>query len=77
MIYIYLESMETTYADRKNGGAFAVNYIPELTKLAQENEDFSGESEALNGGYTMPSNMDCGGDVRTFFGAAAQHSCRR
>ncbi len=55
LIYIYLESMETTYADRKNGGAFAVNYIPELTKLAQENEDFSGESEALNGGYTMPS----------------------
>lgn len=36
LIYIYLESMETTYADENNGGAFTENYIPELTKLAQE-----------------------------------------
>ena len=53
LIYIYLESMETTYADENNGGAFTENYIPELTKLAQENEDFSGETTDLNGGYTV------------------------
>ena len=53
LIYIYLESMETTYADENNGGAFTENYIPELTKLAQENEDFSGETTDLNGGYAV------------------------
>lgn len=54
LIYIFLESMETTYADMGNGGAFDENVIPELTVLAQENEDFSGESKQLNGGYAMP-----------------------
>ncbi len=36
LIYIFLESMETTYAD-----AFSQNYIPELTALADENINFS------------------------------------
>lgn len=54
LIYIFLESMETTYADTANGGAFEENAIPDLTKLAQENEDFSGDSTELNGGYAMP-----------------------
>ena len=50
LIYIYLESMEVTFADRDSGGAFPENVIPELTALARENEDFSGSSDALNGG---------------------------
>lgn len=54
LIYIFLESMETTYADTQSGGAFSRNVIPELTRIAQENEDFSGETEELNGGYSMP-----------------------
>ena len=54
LIYIFLESMETTYADTQNGGAFTENVIPELTQIAQENEDFSGETDKLNGGYSMP-----------------------
>ncbi|MCI9023281.1 MAG: sulfatase-like hydrolase/transferase [Dorea sp.] len=54
LIYIFLESMETTFADQDNGGAFRKNVIPELTELAQEYEDFSGESTGLNGGYSMP-----------------------
>lgn len=54
LIYIFLESMETTYADEEAGGAFDVNVIPELTRLAQENEDFSDESKKINGGYAMP-----------------------
>ena len=49
LVYIYLESLEMTYADEKSGGAFEKNIIPELTKLGQENEDFSGESKLLNG----------------------------
>lgn len=51
LIYIFLESMETTYADRENGGAFQENVIPELTKIAEENEDFSGDNSKLNGAY--------------------------
>ena len=54
LIYIFLESMETTYADKENGGAFDQNVIPELTALAQENENFAGDSQELNGGYSMP-----------------------
>lgn len=54
LVFIYLESMETTYADKENGGDFGENLIPELTTLAQENEDFSGSDKKLNGGYSMP-----------------------
>lgn len=54
LIYIFLESMETTYADVESGGAFEENCIPELTELALENEDFSGAETALNGGEAMP-----------------------
>ena len=54
LIYIFLESMETTYSDEDDGGAFEKDVIPELTELAQENEDFSGKSNKLNGGYSMP-----------------------
>ena len=55
LIYIYLESLETTFTSKENGGGFEENTIPELTALAQENEDFSGADPALNGGYSMPS----------------------
>lgn len=54
LIFIYLESMETTYADEASGGAFPVNTIPELTKIAMENEDFSGDASLLNGGIVLP-----------------------
>lgn len=56
LIYIYLESMEMSYADKENGGARDENVIPKLTKLAEENEDFSGtDNTILNGAYSMPS----------------------
>ena len=54
LIFIYLESMETTYADEASGGAFPSNTIPELTRIAMENEDFSGASTSLNGGIVLP-----------------------
>lgn len=54
LIYIFLESMETTYSDEDSGGAFGKDVIPELTEIAQENEDFSGKDNKLNGGYSMP-----------------------
>lgn len=54
LIYLYLESTEVTFADEKSGGAFKENVIPELTDIALENEDFSGDDGILNGGYAMP-----------------------
>ena len=45
--------METTYSDVDDGGAFDENVIPELTEIAQTNEDFSGADPKLNGGYSL------------------------
>ncbi len=51
LIWIFMESMESTYADRKDGGTMDENLIPELTEIARENEDFSADgSETINGG---------------------------
>lgn len=52
LIYIYMESMEVAYSDTTNGGAFENNYIPELTQLAEQYEDFSGSQATLNGAYS-------------------------
>ena len=49
LIYIYLESLEVTDADRASGGAFDENYIPELVQLARDNEDFSGDDGKIHG----------------------------
>lgn len=54
LIYIYLESMETTYSSTENGGAFETDVIPELTAIAQAGEDFSGSETRLNGAYALP-----------------------
>ena len=52
LIYIYLESMESTYASKDAGGEFDENYIPELTDLARNNVSFS-NSDKLGGAYTV------------------------
>lgn len=67
LIYLYLESMETTYGDLESGGAFPENVIPELTRIAKENEDFSGAGQELNGAQILP-----GGGFTT--GAIFAHS---
>ncbi len=69
LIFIYLESMESSFSSYENGGSSKVNYIPELTRLAKENEDFSGSDKKLNGGYAMPgSTWTMGGIVATTAG---------
>ena len=50
LIYIYLESMESTYSDKKDGGAYDHNFIPALTNLALDNINFS-NSDKLGGAY--------------------------
>lgn len=54
LIYIYLESMELTYADEANGGAWDENLIPELTELAREGDTFAGADSKLNGAIVLP-----------------------
>ena len=61
LIYIYLESMEVTYGDVENGGGFSKSRIPELTRLAEENENFSGNESRLNGGVSLPGSIFTGG----------------
>ena len=55
LIYIYLESMESTLASKGDGGGLDFNCILELTTLAEENTNFS-DSDKLGGGYPA-----CGG----------------
>lgn len=50
LIYIFLESMESTYASKEEGGEFEENYIPELTELAKSNVSFS-NCDKMGGAY--------------------------
>ena len=52
LIYIYLESMESTFSDTAHGGAFSENYIPELTRIAEDNISFTGTEGGVNGGFS-------------------------
>ena len=57
LIYIFLESVEMTYTDKEEGGAFEQGCIPELTELAKENYCFAGKgSKELEGGISMPGS---------------------
>jgi len=49
LIYIISESMEFTYADKANGGAYDENLIPNLTKYAQNEISFRNSN---NAGFT-------------------------
>lgn len=61
LIYIYLESMETTYMSAEEGGAQETNLLPRLTALAQDNLHFAGTDnfsgmQSLSGlNWTMAS----------------------
>ncbi len=50
LIYIYLESMETSYLAKAQGGALQTNVIPELYALARENINFSHNADV--GGFS-------------------------
>lgn len=43
LIYIFLESMETTYGDPSAGGPIVSDFMPELTQLQKEHVSFSGK----------------------------------
>lgn len=52
LIYIYLESMETTFLSKELGGAMDENLIPELYQLAKDNTCFSNSDSDVGGFYT-------------------------
>ena len=51
LIFIFAESIESTYASKEEGGQFEQNFIPELCFLAEQNINFS-NTKGL-GGITM------------------------
>ena len=59
LVYILLESMETSYLSKELGGAIDYNLIPELTQLAENNINFShnehvgGFREVYGSGWTI------------------------
>ena len=53
LIYIFLESMETTYYSTKEGGMAEESLIPEISKLAKENINFSNNEKNIGGAYTL------------------------
>ena len=54
LIYIYVESMETTYAYYDGGSGNKVNFIPNLTEIAAENISFSNHEDGSLGGFHTP-----------------------
>lgn len=53
LIYIFLESMETSFASVEEGGFMQENFIPYLTELAKENISFS-DKNVLGGAHAVP-----------------------
>lgn len=53
LIYIYLESMEQTFMSFEDGGCYENDYIPELTRLARENVNFSDQATQLGGAMAI------------------------
>ena len=54
LVYIILESMETTYFSKSEGGALENNVIPELYNLAKQNTNFSHNNDI--GGWGFVTN---------------------
>ncbi|WP_405320292.1 sulfatase-like hydrolase/transferase [Frisingicoccus sp.] len=55
LIYIFIESGESTNQDVANGGYFDVNYIPEMTEIAKGNISFS-QSDQIEGAAVAPAS---------------------
>ena len=55
LIVIQVESLETSFQNKENGGLLDTNYIPELTQLAKENISFS-SSDLISGAIVLPES---------------------
>ncbi len=63
LIYIYLESMETTFLSKEQGGSMDECVIPELYDLAVENTNFSGTDQVGGWGYMSGGTWTTAGIV--------------
>lgn len=52
LIYIFLESMETTYYSKEGGRLSEKDLIPEISRLSKENVNFS-DTDTIGGAYTL------------------------
>lgn len=68
LIYIFMESMENTFAPEEYGGLEYGNFIPEMCDLQFENTNFSVEDSVLNGA------LSSSGTTWTIGGMIAQTS---
>lgn len=66
LIFIYMESMEATYASVSEGGGKPYNYIPNLYKLAEDNVSFSNTDTF--GGHSVYDGWTFGGLVSSTSG---------
>lgn len=55
LIFIYVESMENSYASKDVGGSQDKNYISELTELAKDNVNFSNTEQLGGASVYVPS----------------------
>lgn len=67
LIFIYMESMENTYASVEDGGGKPINYIPELTQLADEHVSIS-NTDKIGGIY---ANERSGWTIAALLGATS------
>ena len=65
LIVLYVESLETTYTSKENGGDYASNLIPELSKLAQDNINFSHQDKLGGAHIVAGTGWTTGGLVAT------------
>ncbi|MBR5370846.1 MAG: LTA synthase family protein [Oscillospiraceae bacterium] len=56
LIFMFVESMENTFADRDNGGNYSFNYIPELLEIEREGINFS-HTTGLGGASVFYDNV--------------------
>lgn len=63
LIWIFLESGESSAQDKAHGGLFDENYIPEMTQIAEENVSFSQSDKIEGASVTTGSTWTVGGLV--------------
>lgn len=69
LITIYIEQMEGTYSDKEHGGFYDINYIPNLTKLSEENITFSNTDKVVGGAVDSTGcDLTSGGLISTSVG---------
>ena len=53
LIYIMMESMEASFASKRDGGMYDVGLTPELTEMARNNLSFSDQKDTLGGAFPI------------------------